>query len=69
MEQQENKEKRGYNITLGHGNWFNKFKQGDGQQQSGTSFWKLVGAILTALAAIAAVVTCLIKSGILAPTH
>ena len=69
MEQKENKEESGNHISFGHANWFNKIKQGDGKQQSGAPFWKLVFAFLAALAAIAGVVTFLIKSGILAPTH
>lgn len=54
----------GGNYSVTHG-WFNKTKQTTGGNGSGTSFWKVFAGVLTALAAIAGIITFLIKAGIL----
>lgn len=46
--------------------WFNKIKQAINEpKKSSTSYWKILGGVLSALAAIAGVITALIKMGIL----
>lgn len=53
------------NASIGNGSWFNKINQGDKNDGGKLSFWKVVAAFLTALAAIAGVIGILITLGII----
>lgn len=55
-----------YHASIGNGSWFNKVKQGsDNSKQGSTSYWKIVGAVLSALAAIAGILVALLKFNII----
>lgn len=53
-----------YNASIGGGSWFNKIKQGDNEGGK-LPFWKVVGAFLAALAAVATIIGVLIALGII----
>ena len=52
-------------ASIGSGSWFNKINQGDNNNGSTISVWKIVAAVLTALAAIATIVGILLSLGII----
>lgn len=55
-----------YHVSIGHGSWFNKVKQGsDNSKDGGISFWKVFFAILGAIGSIATVIGVLYTWGIL----
>lgn len=55
-----------YHVSIGHGSWFNKVKQGsDNSKPGSTSYWKIVSATLTALAAIAGILVALLNFNII----
>lgn len=54
------------NVSIGGGSWFNKISQGDNNNGGSTiSFWKIVGGVLAALAAIATIIGVLQSLGII----
>lgn len=55
------------NVSIGGGSWFNKISQGDDNNNGGStiSFWKIVGGVLAALAAIATIIGVLQSLGII----
>lgn len=62
----ENDTKEKYHVSIGHGSWFNKIKQGSENAKPGnTSFWKILAAILSAFAAIAGILVALLKFNII----
>lgn len=53
-------------ASIGKGSWFNKINQGDKNNGgSALSFWKIVGGVLAALAAIAGIIALLVTLGII----
>lgn len=53
-------------MSIGGGSWFNKISQGDNNNGGSTiSFWKIVGGVLAALAAIATIIGVLQSLGII----
>lgn len=53
-------------ASIGSGSWFNKINQGDNNNGGSTSnFWKIVGGVLAALAALAGIIGILLSLGII----
>lgn len=62
----ENETNEKYHVSIGHGSWFNKVKQNsDNGKPGNTSYWKILGAVLSAFAAIAGILVALLKFNII----
>ncbi|MCQ2148550.1 MAG: hypothetical protein MJZ16_13720 [Bacteroidales bacterium] len=62
----ENETNEKYHISIGHGSWFNKVKQGSDNGKDGSiSFWKIFLAILGAIGSIATVIGVLYSLNII----
>lgn len=62
----ENESNEKNHVSIGNGSWFNKVKQNsDNSKPGNTSFWKILAAILSAVAAIAGIFVALLKFNII----